>query len=235
MSRTVCACHYYPLELCPGEEAVKISDDELEKLIVEFEGLPDMMTPEGREHYYALCELQSLRAEVTKLRADSEILRTAGIVEVSVRNASVREYMLHWETRTRNAEVEVEKLRAEVTKRHEANRWNAYRDGDALMVCLGDHEKHEDCTVVRYVPESEVSILRADVAELESNLSVSAKSEKYLYDRVDTLTRCILVEIAALEHNQRGSTHWEGCESRHHDCAAIKRMRAAIDAAGGAT
>ena len=58
-------------------------------------------------------EIQSLRAEVTKLRADSEILRTAGIVEVSIRNASVREYMLHWETRTRNAEVEVEKLRAD--------------------------------------------------------------------------------------------------------------------------
>ena len=78
---------------------------------------------------------------------------------------------------------------------------------------------------------AEVTKLRADVAELESDLSASAESEQYLADRVDTLTRCILVEIAALEHNQRGSTHWDGCESRHHDCAAIKRMRAAIDQA----
>ena len=104
---------------------MKISDDELEKLIVEFEGLPDMMTPEGREHYYALCELQSLRAEVTK--------------------------------------------------RHEANRWNVYRYGDALMVCLGDHEKHEDCTFVRYVPESEVTKLRADAESVSAEREACAK------------------------------------------------------------
>jgi len=61
-------------------------------------------------------DYDALAAEVTKLRADAEILRAAGIVEVSIRNASVREYMLHWETRTRNAEVEVEKLRADAER-----------------------------------------------------------------------------------------------------------------------
>lgn len=182
MTREVCACHYYPLELCPGEEAVKIIDAK-------------QATP---------------REQLIQELLDSRIPKTE------------REHC---------AASEIERLRAEVTKRHEANRWNVYPDGDALRVCLGGHEKHEDCTFVRYVPESEVTKLRADVAELESNLSASAESEKYLADRVDTLTHCILVEIAALGHNQRGSTHWEGCESRHHDCAAIKRMEAAIDQA----
>jgi hypothetical protein len=34
------------------------------------------------------------------------------------------------------------------------HRWNIDRDGDALLVCDGEHEKSEGCTYVRYVREA---------------------------------------------------------------------------------
>lgn len=36
-----------------------------------------------------------------------------------------------------------------------------------------------------------------------------------------------------LIYKGRGSTHWEGCEESHPDCAMAKRIEAAIDAAKG--
>ena len=138
-------------------------------------------------------EIQSLRAEVTKLRADSEILLTAGIVEVSIRNASVREYMLHWETRTRNAEVEVEKLRAEL----ETERMRLAACGVVAMANTPESAKaardmHPDyksasCDdVARMVDEN--MKLRARVREFEdaainnpNNLVHAARAERIEY------------------------------------------------------
>jgi hypothetical protein len=34
----------------------------------------------------------------------------------------------------------------------ETHRWNIERDGDDLLVCSGDHEKHEPCEWIRYSP-----------------------------------------------------------------------------------
>lgn len=66
MTREVCACHYYPLELCPGEEAVKISEEITDLMLEE---MIKSATSWGKPlHVRALRELQSLRAEVEKLR-----------------------------------------------------------------------------------------------------------------------------------------------------------------------
>lgn len=37
---------------------------------------------------------------------------------------------------------------------HTLNRWNIEQDGDDLLICFNDHEKHEGCEYVRYVPAS---------------------------------------------------------------------------------
>ncbi len=57
-------------------------------------------------------EIARLRQEVETLRADSEVLRHCGIVEIAVRNesGSVSDYMNHWEGRALKAEAQVETL-----------------------------------------------------------------------------------------------------------------------------
>jgi len=45
--------------------------------------------------------------ELVKLRADSEILHHAGIVEISIRNQSVSDYINHWEGRALKAEAQL--------------------------------------------------------------------------------------------------------------------------------
>ena len=69
--------------------------------------------------------------------------------------------------------------------------------------------------------------------EADAVMEQAADEIDRLRARVAELESFIIHEIKTLEYNQRGSTHWDGCETRHHDCAAIKRMRAAIDAARG--
>lgn len=39
--------------------------------------------------------------------------------------------------------------------RHTRDRWNIEQDGDDLLICFNDHEKHEGCEYVRYVPASQ--------------------------------------------------------------------------------
>jgi len=47
---------------------------------------------------------------IEKLEADLHLMETSGIVEVSVRNPSVMEYMKHWETRAETAEAKLAEL-----------------------------------------------------------------------------------------------------------------------------
>lgn len=50
-----------------------------------------------------------------------------------------------------------------------------------------------------------------------------------LSNRVDFLEAAIRVEIAELEQRTNGISHWEGCHESHSICAAIKRLRAALE------
>jgi hypothetical protein len=36
---------------------------------------------------------------------------------------------------------------------HDRHRWNIEVDGDDLLVCRGDHEKHDRCSFQRYAPK----------------------------------------------------------------------------------
>lgn len=50
-------------------------------------------------------ELPWQEQEAAELRAELHLMKTAGIIEVAVRNPSVAEYMAHWEARAEAAEA----------------------------------------------------------------------------------------------------------------------------------
>ena len=58
--------------------------------------------------------LTALREEVERLTREVEHYNKNGIVEISVRNVSVADYMAHWEGRTERAEAELIALRQRV-------------------------------------------------------------------------------------------------------------------------
>jgi hypothetical protein len=69
---------------------------------------------------------------------------------------------------------EIERLRAELAAERDKRRWNIEEDGDALLICKGQHEKHEGCTFVRYVPEAALAAEREKVKQ-EVTLKLQAQ------------------------------------------------------------
>jgi chromosome segregation ATPase len=62
--------------------------------------------------------------EIERLSSELDHFKNSGIIEVAVRNASVSEYMRHWEGRALSAEAELERLRAQLAARdRDAERW----------------------------------------------------------------------------------------------------------------
>jgi hypothetical protein len=53
-------------------------------------------------------------AKRAKVEAELDLMKTAGIIEVAVRNPSVADYMQHWEARAEAAEATVATLTAQV-------------------------------------------------------------------------------------------------------------------------
>lgn len=58
------------------------------------------------------------RCETCSLRNEVALFRSAGIVEIAVRNPSVAEYMRHWEGRAEKAERENADLRRQLAESH---------------------------------------------------------------------------------------------------------------------
>lgn len=58
-----------------------------------------------------LTEVETLKAEIDRLKGKIEDWKSWGIVEIAVRNPRVAEYMNHWEGRALKAEEELSKLR----------------------------------------------------------------------------------------------------------------------------
>lgn len=56
-------------------------------------------------------EAKRLREERDEVSEELHLMKTAGIIEVAVRNPSVMEYMQHWEGRAEKAEEELAKVR----------------------------------------------------------------------------------------------------------------------------
>ena len=67
------------------------------------------------EDYDALQEiyadLEQAEARIEELEADLHLMKTAGIVEIAIRNPNVSEYMAHWERRAEGAEAKLAKAR----------------------------------------------------------------------------------------------------------------------------
>ena len=53
----------------------------------------------------------------------------------------------------------------EITRLRAALKWNIERDGDDLLICEGDHERHEDCTMQRWVRAEKVATARQEGME----------------------------------------------------------------------
>ena len=54
-------------------------------------------------------EWQATVANIEELKAELHLMKTAGIVEVAIRNPNVSEYMAHWERRAEGAEAKLAK------------------------------------------------------------------------------------------------------------------------------
>jgi hypothetical protein len=57
-------------------------------------------------------DYDALAARLAEVEVELLIMKTAGIIEVAVRNPSVSEYMAHWENRAEAAEARIEQLAA---------------------------------------------------------------------------------------------------------------------------
>ena len=66
-----------------------------------------------REDWDALqevtAELEQAEARIEELEAELHLMKTAGIIEVAIRNPNVSEYMAHWERRAEGAEAKLAK------------------------------------------------------------------------------------------------------------------------------
>ena len=65
------------------------------------------------EEMVEACKADAREAEAyaAELEAELHLMKTAGIVEVAIRNPNVSEYMAHWERRAEGAEAKLAKAR----------------------------------------------------------------------------------------------------------------------------
>ena len=54
---------------------------------------------------------------------------------------------------------------AEIVRLRVAFKWHIERDGDDLLICEGDHERHEGCTMQRWVKAENVATARREGME----------------------------------------------------------------------
>ena len=70
-----------------------------------------------------------LHATLTAALDELDLMKTAGIIEVAVRNPSVSEYMKHWEDRAEKAEAQIAEARAEAIREAMVICNQSYGDG----------------------------------------------------------------------------------------------------------
>ena len=73
--------------------------------------------------------------------------------------AKAEEANLH---QTITDDVRVAQQAAEITRLRAELKWNIERDGDDLLICEGDHERHEGCTMQRWVKAENVATARRE-------------------------------------------------------------------------
>lgn len=119
-------------------------------------------------------ELPWQEREAAELRAELHLMKTAGIIEVAVRNPSVADYMAHWEGRATAAEAALTALREDNEHMKKAldekeiasgltSDWNLWRYWaeqalSAISIC-------HDAEVRATAAETEAATLRAMLEE----------------------------------------------------------------------
>lgn len=100
-----------------------MSDDLAKRL----DNLWSMLEEEG---FYTKANTVTLsKSHIEELEDELHLMKTAGIIEVAIRNPSVSEYIVHWERRAEGAEAKLEKAVKALTDqveyhKAEANWWD---------------------------------------------------------------------------------------------------------------
>jgi hypothetical protein len=86
-------------------------------------------------------------------------------------------------------ETERDALKAENASLRATRKWNIERDGEDLLICEGDHEKHEACVAQRWVKSeaaaAEREELQAENARLRETLGLTVTLFKQIMDAID--------------------------------------------------
>ncbi len=72
--------------------------------------------------------------------------------------------------------TERDALKAENEKLRASRKWNIERDGEDLLICEGDHEKHEACVAQRWV---KADTLKAENARLREALRLAIEAVEF--------------------------------------------------------
>jgi len=75
-------------------------------------------------------EVQRLRAALTAAEGELHLMKTAGIIEVAIRNPSVSDYMQHWQARAEAAEAQLAERDAAIAAAYEAAAGLVHRIAD---------------------------------------------------------------------------------------------------------
>lgn len=128
--------------------------------------------------------IEAQATEIARLTAEVETLTTCGIIEVAVRNPSVNDYMLHWETRAEKAEAALSESQAreamafEVAAKHldpEQARPTDYDRNKRTAYDAGYHDaRKSDAAIVRALTPADAQAAldaRIDAAREEGRIA----------------------------------------------------------------
>ena len=108
---------------------------------------------------------------------------------------------------------------AQITRLRVAFKWDIERDGDDLLICEGDHERHEGCTMQRWVKAENVATARREgrkeMAEYVAGWHEARAKEHDAMEREfktigqhlapDTMQSARRCAEAAIQHRQRAA------------------------------
>ena len=126
------------------------------------------IVPDPNGSLVRFSDYAALSAENAKLKAEVEVLHTAGIAEIAARNPSVMEYMEHWEGRAEKAEAAAKATPAPVAVVERVARAWASMDGKADLFDKGKANPRWDLEegpghYAGYIADAEALIERANL------------------------------------------------------------------------
>lgn len=96
----------------------------------------------------------------------------------------------------------VDKLEAQLENIQATRRWNTELEGDDLLVCHGEHERHEGCDWIRYVPKTKYEELQAQLAENSELITMLDKTiDEHVIDNEKLQAQLELAPFTTLPSN----------------------------------